>query len=195
MKTTKRIEITRSEMVELLRNVNTPRFVSFWSRTSEKMNKYLDYWVINDEGKKKKNPNPTENPFFEKGIVKISKKYQIITGFEYEDNVNKQREREGKVSDFVSKENWFNVLSKGLVTDKSTESKFYLRYRYLPESTLVTKSFHGKSSIEKQMYEQFLTDRSDYENQDLDNPIRFQVCDLRNIHTLSIDGERYKLVD
>lgn len=195
MKTTKRIEIRRDELVELLRNVNTPQFVSFWSRTSEKMNKYLDYWVINEEGKKKKNPNPTENPFFEKGIVKVSKKNRIITGFEYEDNVNRQREREGKEGDFVSKENWFNVLSKGLVTDKSTGSKFYLRYRYLPESTLITKSFHGKSSIDKQMYEQYLTERSDYENQDLDNPIRFQVCDLRNIHTLSIGGERYKLVD
>lgn len=195
MKTTKRIEIRRDELVEILRNVNTPQFVSFWSRTSEKMNKYLDYWVINEEGKKKKNPTPTENPFFEKGIVKVSKKNRIITGFEYEDNVNRQREREGKEGDFVSKENWFNVLSKGLVTDKSTGSKFYLRYRYLPESTLITKSFHGKSSIDKQMYEQYLTERSDYENQDLDNPIRFQVCDLRNIHTLSIGGERYKLVD
>lgn len=185
------VRVTKSELVTILSEVNNPTLVGGIFDVPEDMNKYLDYWVINDEGKRKKNPNPTPNPYFESGIRKVSRKYKLVTGFEYEDNVNKRREKEGKEPDFKSKENWFDVVSKGLVVHKSDPTKFYFRYQYQPDSTTETTSYFEGNPIDKQLYQSFLSEKSNYENQDLDNPLRFQVVSIDNIVQLNMENVRY----
>jgi len=192
--------ITRSNLRTILGGVNNPDMISFVSRTPEKMNQYLDYWLIGENGKKTKNPNPTPNPFFEVGVYNLSRKYKIITGFDYENSVNNRLKKEGKEQTFVSgegREVWFDIISKGLVTDKKTRSKYYLRYQYLKNSTIgKPEYFHNENPIEKQMFESFLTKKSEgYTNQGLDDTLNFQVCDLNNILFLSMGGEVYELID
>lgn len=187
-------QITKLELVTILENINTPTFVGLVSYTPEDMKKYLDYWIINNEGKKKKNPNPTPNPYYESGIRKLSKKYKLITGFDYVKSVNRRLEKEGKEGNFEGKENWFDVISKGLVVNKNDNTKFYFRYQYQLDSTTESTSFFEGNTIEKVMYESFLNEKGDYENQDLDNPCRFQVCDLDNIKQISINKEVYEII-
>lgn len=194
------VQISRTEMKDILSEVNTPQFISFESKTPQKMNKWLDYWLM-IEGSKKKNPNPTPNPFLESGIVNHQVKIDIVTGFDYEDSVNGRREKEGKDTDFESgqgREVWFNMISKGLVTDKRTESKFYLRYQFTERSHMKENTYiHNENPIEKQMFQDYLIKKNtdSYSNQGLDNTLNFQVCDLRNILTITMNHHKYILTD
>ncbi len=174
-----------------LENINTPTFVSLISKVPVEMNKYEDYWIFNHEGKRKKNPNPNPNPYYYEGVYNLSRKYKIVTGFDYVKSVNRRRENEGVEETFEGKENWFNVISKGLVTDKSTGSKFYFRYQYQLDSTLEQEFFYQNDRIGRGMFEKFEKDRGNYENQGVDDPCRFQVCNLDHILELTINGTKY----
>lgn len=218
------VQVSRDEMKNILSEVNTPQFISFESKTPQSMNKFLDYW-LEIEGLKKKNPNPTPNPFLESGIVNHQVKIDIVTGFDYENSVNSRREKEGKETDFeggfktqqvvkdeegkvVKDENgnvvmkdrevWFDVISKGLVTDKKTRSKYYLRYQYTERSHTKENTFIFEgNSIEREIFEGYLIKKNtdSYSNQGLDNTLNFQVCDLRNILTITMNHHRYILTD
>lgn len=180
-----------SYLGEILSNVDNPTITSFRSKVPVQMNQYLDYWIINDEGKKKKNPNPTRNPYYDEGIINHSRKYKIVTGFDYEKSVNRRLDNEGKETDFESQENWFEVVSKGLVTDKKTHTKLYFRYQYQLDSTLEQEFLFQDDVIGRELFEQYEKERSNYENQGLDNPLKFQVCNLDNILEISIGGTKY----
>jgi hypothetical protein len=203
--------ITRVQMMGILTGVNNPDMISFVSKTPVKMNEYLDYWLVGQGGKKSKNPNPTRNPFTE-GVYNFSRKYKIITGFDYQNSVNRRLEKEGKEGNFVGgykptvdektgeikqREVWFDIISKGLVTDKKTRSKFYLRYQYLVDSVIGQPEYlYNGNTIEKNMFESYMTQKNtdSYSNQGLDDTLNFQVCDLNNIVTISLGGEVYELV-
>jgi hypothetical protein len=187
-------KITEVELKNILSEINSPTFVGIRTITPVKMNQYLNYWLFDENGKKSKNPNPIRNPFFDNGIFNDSKKYKIVTGFDYEKNVNSRLTKEGKDSNFESQDNWFDVISKGLVTDKKTGTKFYFRYQYQLDSTLEQNfSFEG-NTIDKIVFQQFITEKSNYENQGLDNPLRFQVVDLKNIVTINLNGNKYEII-
>ncbi len=188
-------QISRVELREILMGVDTPTFISMVTKTPVKMNQYLNYWIVDGEGKKKKNPNPTKNPYFDMGIENIKRQYKIVTGFDYENSVNNRREKEGKEKDFESKENWMEFISKGLVTDKSTGTKFYLRYQYQKDSKLEQEYLFNGNPILKQLFESYMSQRSEYENQGLDNPLQFQVVNLDNVMEISINKNKYELVD
>jgi hypothetical protein len=211
MKTTEQLDtmtvtkvITRNDFRTILEGVNNPDMISFVSKVPEKMNQYLDYWLIGEGGKKTKNPNPTVNPFFESGVYNLSRKYKIITGFDYVKSVNRRLEKEGKESNFVGgfqnpdREVWFEVISKGLVTDRKTHSKFYLRYQFCKDSVIGTpEHFYNGNPIEKQLFESYLTQKNtdSYSNQGLDDTLNFQVCNLDNIMFVSMGKEVYELID
>ena len=193
------VEISRSEMINILRNVNNPDMVGMITITPEKMNQYLDYWLVDENGKKTKNPNPTINPFYNDGIYKVSRKFKIITGFDYEKSINRRLEKEGKESDFESqKPVWFEMISKGLVTDRKTHSKYYFRYQYQNDSTIESEHFFNGDKVEKTLFESFMTQKdfeSQYSNQGLDDTLNFQVCNVENIEYLSMGGIHYHLTD
>jgi hypothetical protein len=174
-----------------LENINTPTFVSLISKVPVGMNQYLDYWIFDENGKKRKNPNPTRNPYYDEGIYNFSRKYKIVTGFDYVKSVTRRRNDEGIEEVFESKENWFNVISKGLVTDKSTGSKFYFRYQYQLDSTLEQEYLYKNDPIGRELFESYEKEKSNYENQGVDDPCRFQVCNLENVLELTINGTKY----
>jgi hypothetical protein len=187
--------INRVDFKTLLLNFKGVSMISMISDTPMEMNKFLDYWVINEEGKKKKNPNPTPNPYYESGIRNVSRKYQINIGFnDYEKLVNDRREKEGLDRDFEQEDNWFEVLSTSLVTDKKTNSKFYLRYQRTDKSTLETEYKFEGNEIERQLFESFLVkSNSDYSNQGVNNTLKFEVCNLENIKEVVWNGTKYTL--
>lgn len=182
------IRVSTSQLVSVLMGVNSPQFVGMETETPVKMKKYLDYWVVID-GQRKKNPNPTPNEFGE--ILNRSRKFKIVTGFDYENSVNGRLEKENKETNFKSKGNWFNVISKGLVTDKKTESKFYFRYQYLEDSTLETEYTTNGDVIEKRMFQEYMESKSTYSNQGLENTLKFQVVKVENIKNITINHVKY----
>lgn len=187
-------ELTRVELKNILSQKNFPDMTSFISNTKVDMKKFLDYWIETENGKKK-NPNPIPNLFFEKGIWKLSKKYQIVTGFDYEKSVNNRLESEGKEGNFESEENWFEPISKSLVTDKKTHSKFYYRYQYTDNSTVWKEYYYNGDVVEEELFKSYMTEKKNsYDKQGLEKPLKFQVCDLNNLVTLSMGGEVYRLV-
>lgn len=181
MKTTLEVStITREELKNILSNVNTPMWVSIRSNTELPMNKKGNPWY---------------------GTRKISEKYRIQTGFNYKNSVKKRQKKEGVQEVDTNpndREQWFEVISKGLVTDRKTGEKFYLRYQYMKSSTLSSKLVPEpvfNNDYDRQLFESFKKKSSSYDNQGLTNPLRFQVCDLRNIEEISIMGNHYKLLD
>lgn len=174
-----------------LENINTSTLVSLISKVPVGMNQYLDYWIFDENGKKRKNPNPTRNPFYDDGVYNLSRKYKINTGFDYVKSVTRRRENEGIEETFESSENWFNVISKGLVTDKKTGREFYFRYQYQLDSTLNQEFYFQNDLIGKELFERYEKKRSNYENQGVENPCRFQVCNLEHILEITINGTKY----
>jgi len=192
----KEVTAKRSEIVTYLSDYNYSRVCSMVSLTPVQMNQYLDYWIITPEGKKKKNPTPTPNPFMESGIFLFARKYKIFTGFNYKRAIVGRLEKEGKEAEFEVGESWHKQVSLSLVTDKATESKYYFRYQYVEDSILEMDYLHNGNAIDRRLFEGYITKKSDeYVNQGLDNPLRIQVCNLQNILELTLDGVRYKLVD
>jgi hypothetical protein len=101
------VRVTRTEMKSILMEVNTNQFISMVSRTPQKMNDYLDYWLIQENGKKKKNPNPTVNPYKDSGIYKEQHKIDVLTGFgSYDDIVMERGIKEGWTEDQINE--WLN---------------------------------------------------------------------------------------
>ena len=194
------VQVSRTEMKNILSEVNTSQFISFESKTPQKMNKWLNYW-LEVEGSRKKNPNPTPNPFMDFGIYNRQVKIDIVIGFDYEDSVNGRRVKEYKTPDFESgqgKEPWFNLVSKSLVTDKRTESKFYLRYQFTDRSHMKENEYsHDGNPIERQMFQDYLVKKNteSYSNQGLDNTLNFQVCDLKHIISITMNHHKYILTD
>ena len=43
-------QITKTELVQILENINTPTFVGMVTDTPEDMKKYLDYWLVDENG-------------------------------------------------------------------------------------------------------------------------------------------------
>lgn len=180
-----------SYLGEILSNVDNPTITSFRSKVPVQMNQYLDYWIVDENGKKRKNPNPTRNPYYDEGIINHSRKYKIVTGFDYVKSVNGRLKGEDKEQNFEGQDNWFEVVSKGLVTDKKTHTKLYFRYQYQLDSTLEQEFLFQDDVIGRELFEQYEKEKSNYENQGLDNPLKFQVCNLDNILEISIGGTKY----
>lgn len=198
-RTQTQVQVTREEMKNILSDVNSPQFISMVTSVPQKMNKWLDYWIMVD-GNKKKNPNPTMNPYLDSTILQHMKKIDIVIGFDYEDSVNGRRKKEGKEQDFESgqgRESWFNMISKSLVTDKKTEQKFYIRYQFTDRSHSDTPEYtHNGNPIEKQLFQDYLVKKSyDYSNQGLDNTLNFQVCDLRHVEVITMNHVEYTLTN
>lgn len=190
--------MTPDELKNFLQTINSSTMVSLETLTPEKMNDYLDYWLVGQDGKKKKNPNPTRNPFVG-GVFSRTRMYKIVTGFDYEESVERRRVKEGLTPEFQNeddKEIWYNLVSKGLVVHKDDPTKFYFRYQKLNNSTIEHRYEYRGNTIERQLFESYLTKRNteEYSNQGLDNPLRMKVVKLENIVRLNINGRRIKVV-
>ena len=171
------MRITENELVEILRGVEFPTMTSIVSNTE------LDLYKRN-------------NPYF--GVRKFSQKYKLLTGFDYDKSVDRRQKNEG-VDQIDTDPNghgvWFDIVSKGLVTDKKTHSKYYFRYQYQDDSTIKSDYVFNGDPIERVMFTQFEKEKKDnYQNQGLENPLKFQVCKIENIDTMSINGEHYEII-
>lgn len=190
--------ITETQLVEILRGINDPTFSAFKAISKRTdLNKY-DAYFVEIEGKKKKNPNAERNPYLENGIINYAEKYKIITGFEYVDSVERRMKAAGIIKPTFEKgEAWHKAVSKALSVHKEKENDFYFRYQYQEDSNTLLEHYHNNDKIGYELFEKFLQDRKNYGNQieqGVQDPCQFQVISVKNILSISIDKNRYKII-
>jgi len=135
------------------------------------------------------------NPYY-KEIFKVSNKtYRLVT--DYEKRVHNNLIKEGKDPNTFEVESpkGKKHISKSLLTDTETESKFYLMVEWFPEIKGTTTYEYQGNSIDKTLFEKWISDReSSNEKQGLDREVKPITPELSNILELSIGGERYEIV-
>jgi hypothetical protein len=190
-------DISEANLVELLREQNTSVFSAFKSVTKRTdLNKY-DAYFIEVEGKKKKNPNAVLNPYLESGIVNYAEKFRIVTGFDYKNAIKERMKKAGIMEEFESGQSWHTALSNSLSVHKEKPNDFYFKYQYTETSNTLLEHYHQNDPIGYAMFERFLQDREDYSNQKkqgLDKTLNVQVISIKNLLTISIDHQRYRVI-
>jgi hypothetical protein len=59
------------------------------------------------------------------------------------------------------------------------------------DSTLEQEYLYKNDPIGRELFESYEKEKSNYENQGVDDPCRFQVCNLENVLELTINGTKY----
>jgi len=135
------------------------------------------------------------NPYY-KEIFKVSTKtYRLVT--DYQKRVHNNLIKEGKDPNtfVVESPSGKKHISKSLLTDTETESKFYVMIEWFPEIKGTTTYEYQGNSIDKSLFEKWISDRdSSNEKQGLDREVKPITPDLSNILEFSIGGESYELV-
>lgn len=187
------ITLQRGVLLNMLLNIdNRCSMISMISDTPFELNRYKDYWLFIEGGKKRKNPNPTEYPDYEH-IRKVSDKYKQIINFDYLKCVKNRMIKLGlNPENHVPKENWFYHVNSVLVKDKKTDSKFYLCYQRCDKSTLSSVYYNDKTK-------QFVNynDIIDFVGKKQETPEHkplFEVVNLNNILKISINKQKYRLI-
>jgi hypothetical protein len=188
------VTCTPNEFVKVLSGLVTPQFAAGIFDTPVDMDKYDEFHIIVD-GKKKKNPNAVLNPYYSDGVRCVSKKYKLVTGFNYGKCVNNRLVDEGKDPNFVSGTTWYTLVNPFLAVHKNDPTKFYFRYQYLPNSIIDADYYFQGNGIQRMMFTQYLKDKSNtYKKQGLENELKVQVVAIENIIEVTINGTTYVLI-
>jgi superfamily II DNA/RNA helicase len=123
--------------------------------------------------------------------AEITKKvtYQMLLNANYQNMVNKQRERENKEANFVSQENWFKKLNDGfngsIVAKKSDENCLYL---FFACNNAETHTYYVNGNLatneETEIIKQFKQKNQKAVNQGLDNDVVVRTIKMKGIQTI-----------
>ncbi len=169
------LTIPRGNMITLLSEVERPTFVHLVTDTKVRMNK-------------------TNNPYYDEIRKVLSSNFYI--GLEYEKRVNVNREKEGKETDFLSSPLCGKVhISKCVLTDTKTRTKFYLMCEWFKRSYPKIDYNHNGNSIDKQIFESYLVKRKESEKQQLENKVNIVTYGMDSIKEIRMNRTRYILTD
>jgi len=178
--------ITTDQFVEMLMHEKGANIISFTHCTS-----------MSKTTKMRKG----NNPYF-KDCFKSQKAHGMINAW-YDKAVERKLAKKGKsVDDFKKGESWHEpiIRADGTLTPfcrhKKDPRKVYLRF-ILQESKDVKYHTAGGKEIKTEDIKPFLPDRSKYENQGLDEEdvIKFQVWGIDDITGITINKQRYQIVN
>ena len=169
------LTIPRSNMITLLSEVERPTFVHLVTDTKVRMNK-------------------TNNPYYDEIRKVLSSNFYI--GLEYEKRVNVNREKENKETDFVSSPlSGKEHISKCVLTDTKTRTKFYLMCEWFKRSYPKIDYIHNGNSIDRQLFQSFEVKRKESEKQDLEKKVNIVTYGMDSIKEIRMNRTRYILID
>ena len=172
---TQTLTIPRGNMITLLNEVERPTFVHLVTETKVRMNK-------------------KGNPYHEQVTKCLSSNFYI--GSEYEKRVNNNREKEGVETDFVSSPlSGKNHISKCVLTDTKTQTKFYVMCEWFKRSYPKVEYKYNGNSIDKQMFESYLVKRKESEKQQIENKVNIVTYLIESIKEIRMNRTRYILID
>lgn len=187
--------ITQQELVDLTRQLQTRRGSG------------TNFFSVTQITKENTNKVPGFNPFVLTGLKNgksyIAKVSQVngMYGHNYEEDVNRQREREGGVADFVAKQTKYEPV-EGTNAFVMLDGQLYLRYK--PRS--VAKSFKpvllkntgGDTSFEvldKQQVQQYIKRVDPGQYQGVQQGREIRKISLASIAAININGKDYVITD
>jgi hypothetical protein len=170
------LRITRTDMVSVFNNVEKPTFVNLVTNTIVRMNK-------------------KGNPYYEDKVIKHQSSNFYI-GSTYEDRVNNNRLKEDKENDFVSSiPSGKRHISKCILTDTKTETKFYLMCEWFKRSYPKISYEFQNDSIDKVLFEDYLVKRTESVKQDLDKKVNIVTYGIESIKEVRMNKTLYILID
>ena len=169
------LRITRTDMVSVFNNVEKPTFVNLVTNTIVRMNK-------------------KGNPYHDQVIKHLSSNFYI--GSNYEDRVNNNLIKEDKENTFVSSTpSGKRHISKCILTDTKTETKFYLMCEWFKRSYPKVSYKFQNDSIDKVLFEDYLIKRTESVKQDLDKKVNIVTYGIESIKEVRMNKTLYILID
>ena len=166
--------ISKTEMLQILSEVEKSTFINLVTETSVRMNK-------------------TGNKYYNR-IKKLSS-CNFLTGNSYEDRVRSNEEKEGLTPDFVSKENSVGShISKCVLFNQNTNSYYLMVERFdeiKPQVEYKEITDEGEKIIEKMMFEDFMVKSSPIKTQDQERKVMVLSYKLDSIKEFSLGGVKY----
>ena len=167
------IQITPTELVNILNEIETPTFVSMDTQTKVRMNK-------------------RNNPYFDK-VVKV-KSGRYLIGSNYEGRVVNNDKKEGGEGQFQSQESSVGVHQSKCVLFNEKYNRYYLSHERFDEvKPKVSYTFEGRD-IDRELFQDFEVKSSNYTNQPQDKKVKWMSVDINNIKSISLNGMKYEVV-
>ena len=169
------LRITRPDMVSVFNNVVKPTFVNLVTDTIVGMNK-------------------KGNPYHDQVIKHQSSNFYI--GSTYEDRVNNNLIKEGKENNFVSSTpSGKRHISKCILTDTKTETKFYLMCEWFKRSyPKISFEFEG-NMIERELFMSYEVKRKESEKQEVENKVNVVTYGMDSVQEIRMNKVRYVMID
>lgn len=143
------------------------------------------------EEKLLKTNNPLRDCLVEKEV-----NYNVQLNCNYQNVVNNRREKEGKDTDFVAKQNWFSKYfdgNNGSIVKHNKADKFYLMF-ICNNSKVVNYYINGEVATLEQVeiIKNFKSKPSTPTNQGLDSSVIVRTISLDNILEIKANNEVFK---
>lgn len=163
-----RIEISSAAFVSMLYSLKGATMVSFIASTSPKLR--------------------TGNPF--PGVRKITK-IGAVLNFNYASAVNRQREREGIVPDFIAEPRKWGIRIEGTPV-VSHNGKFYVEAK-VEHSEIISYIMPDLSTVDEQEVANWLPSRHGG-RQHVEKTIILRDFSIENIRSMRMKGNEYVIV-
>lgn len=166
------LNVTESELLTILMEIQKSTFIHLVTTTKPKMRK-------------------TDNPYFEKVIKRSSCNY--LCGNDYSDRVGTNYEKEG-----INPETFVVETPKGkehitkcvLKDTKTGEKRYFMVERFNEIKPQVEYFFEG-NPIEKELFESFLSEKYESKKQEQDRKVYPITFDVSNIQECTLNGTKY----
>ena len=165
-------QITQTEILNVLMNVNKPTFVHIVSETEPSMNK-------------------TGNPFL--GVKKLTRGTYFIGGT-YEQMVNKLMKKEGIEGTFTSDKCSVGEHVSKCIQFNERLNRYYLQYFSFKSSKIKSKFFFGGNEIEKQLLEGYLKKVTESQKQPQENKLDVKSFKIESIKFITLNKVKYEVV-
>ena len=133
----------------------------------------------------------TDNPYYEK-IKKVTKGKYLIGG-NYELRVINECKKQGLPCDFQSLESTKGVPYGNTLLYNEKLNKYYLKVEYFTKVPSKSEFFFEGNTIDKTMFESYLSKKSDSSRQPQDRKvIRFDYS-IDSIRECSLNGIKYEI--
>lgn len=166
--------VTREELVNWLKNINKPISILLRIRTDadKKMRKTSRF------------DKTIRNPFLGR-LVKESI-YEVVLGFDYALEVNKQRLTEGKDTDFTAQKNWFDNVA-GAIVAHSTSGKLYVKTMLKSRVAFAYMDLNTNEIVDVKELDPFITPKKPSKKQKLSEQIIVMTPEIKNVSQIETD--------
>jgi hypothetical protein len=162
--------ITSSELVEILMKVQKGTFANILTETNVRMNK-------------------KNNPYF--GLITKVSSQNILLGSNYENRVNNNLLKESKENDFIAQSSKVgNHISSCVLFNENTQL-YYLQAEYFGEIKPQIEYYYNGNIIEKQLFAEFLPQKSVPNQNGLDNKVNIFSPKIENIKQITLNKIKY----